>query len=69
MGYKPFIVGFVGMATVGLVSIASLGNFLVMPSAKSLAILKYFFFKLEKNLLINAAPTPKIIANIIENSP
>jgi len=28
-----------------------------------------FFLKLEKNLLINAAETPKKIANKIENNP
>ena len=30
---------------------------------------EYFFLKLEINLLINAAPTPKRTANKIENSP
>ena len=32
-------------------------------------LLKYFFLKFEKNLLINAAPIPKRTANIIENNP
>ena len=30
---------------------------------------EYFFLKLEKNLLINAAPTPNVTANKIENKP
>jgi hypothetical protein len=30
---------------------------------------KEFFLKLEKTRLIRAAPTPKRIANIIENNP
>ena len=32
-------------------------------------LIKYFFLKFEKNFLINAAPTPKIRANKIENKP
>ena len=66
MGYKPFIVGFIAMLTVGLVciiTIESYQNFLFS------FLTKYFFLKLDKNLLINAAAIPKKTANKIENSP
>ena len=32
-------------------------------------LVEYFFLMFEKNFLISAAPTPKEIANIIENNP
>ena len=68
MGYKPFVVGLIAAVTVGVISliyIETLYKFIY----RLIRFNNIFFLKFETKRLIKAAPTPKKIANIIENNP